>query len=155
MVSNLKLNSVNSHLPLRERIRVAMMEQFRIELRATKATTLEPHDMCRLKMAAENLGLLLDCRTHYVEHLTRMPLPQSSHVDAMANLDSQIETAEKILFSIEVELFRVDCLEPNPLEIAAMMHAYLRSLVDSSAAQHPSVQRLLSDPFAGSVFCQT
>ncbi len=72
--------------------------------------------MCRLTMAVDNLRHLLDCRTHYMQHLTRMPLPQSSHVDALANLDSQIETAEEILFSIEVELFGADCLEPNPLE---------------------------------------
>ena len=146
MVADLRLNSENTDMPLRDRIRFAMMEQKRHWMWATAVSNAKERDLTRLKAAAELLGQLMESRIRYSEHMSRLSCPQPCHLHAFLSIGDQIADAEERLNAIEIELFMNDCPEPDSRVFATIMRTFLGTLVHQDRIPHPSVLRLLGEP---------
>lgn len=146
MVADLRLNSENTDMPLRDRIRFAMMEQKRHWMWASAVSNAKERDLTRLKAAAEVLGLLMESRLRYSEHMSRFSCPQPCHLQAFMSIGDQIADAEERLSAIEMELFMHECPEPDSKVFATVMQTFLGTHINPDRIPHPSVLRLMGEP---------
>lgn len=144
-MADLRLDSENTHLPLRERIRTALLEQKKHLMWALAVSSAKERDLSRLKAAADLLHHLMETRTRYTEHMGRLSSLQACHFDAFLSIGDQIANAEECLTSIEIELFLNGCPEPDSRVLATVMQTYLGSLVHPDRIPHPRVLRLMGE----------
>jgi len=94
MDCNLHLNFKNTHLPLRERIRMALARQKSQAARASALASATPEQLNELGGAFAVWQQLLRNREHYAAHMASIKA-SPLHYNSLASLGNQVEDARE------------------------------------------------------------
>ena len=124
MSIGLQLDSLNTHLRLRERIRVALYGQKRRQSHASALAAASPE---QLKELNRSLGILIHLtgnRVKYAEHVASLEKPKPSNFASLESLGHQVADAEA---AYNAALKAVYGAEPDvsDLEVEGVLRSYL------------------------------
>lgn len=124
MSIGLQLDSVNTHLPLRERIRVALYGQKRRQSHASALASASPEQLKELNRSLGILTHLTGNRVRYAEHVASLESPEPSNFTSLECLGNQVTDAEA---AYNAALKAVYGSEPDvsDLEVEGILRSYL------------------------------
>jgi predicted membrane-bound mannosyltransferase len=88
------LDSVNTHLPLRKRIRIALESQRKKAASAASLANATPEQLRELASAVGVFNHLAGNRERYAQHVASLPNAGPQHFNSLASLGNQIEDAQ-------------------------------------------------------------
>lgn len=127
MVKDLRLDFVNTHLPLRERIRLALGVQAKKQSQAAALAAATPEQLKEINSALGILQHLTGNRVKYAERCAELPELKASHLNSLASLGNQIEDAQERYAAASRAVFGTDPEPPQDAIVEVMLRAYLES----------------------------
>ena len=125
MSTGLQLNSVNTHLPVRERIRVALAAQSRRLSRASAIASATPEQLHELNRSLGILTHLTGNRVKYAEHVAALDLPKPSDFTEMECLGNLIADAEAAYGEALQAVYGSELEETSEAEVEGILRGYL------------------------------
>lgn len=115
---------MKSHLPLRERIRQALIDQRANWHAAQSLAAASPESLREYSAAISRLTFQTQNRTQYASHLASLKEPKPINYLALASLGNQIEDCEERLQACQSAIYGVGPSQPTEEEVDAVCEAY-------------------------------
>lgn len=126
MTRDLLLRHKNTHLKLRDRIRVALESQRKTIARTASLSSATPEQLKEISQALCTLQHLVGNRVTYSEHVARLGSAKPMHYNSLSSLGNQIADAEKRLAEAEEAIFGTVQADPvADSEIDAIEQTYI------------------------------
>lgn len=128
MVKDLLLDSVNTHLPLRERIRVALESQKNKGAVAASLASATPEQLNEIGRATQFLRHMQQNRLNYADHLAELSERKPIHYNSLASIGNQIEDAQVVMNEAIAAVYKTVSPEATTeSEVEAILQAYVEA----------------------------